>query len=51
MSGIEKKWYVLMAISGKEPKVREILEAEMKNTSLGDYISQVLIPTEKVYIL
>ena len=49
MSGIEKKWYVLRAISGKEPKVREILEAEMKNTSLGDYISQVLIPTEKVY--
>ncbi|MDD4636522.1 MAG: transcription termination/antitermination protein NusG [Bacteroidales bacterium] len=49
MSGIEKKWYVLRAISGKEPKVREALEAEMKNTSLGDYISQVLIPTEKVY--
>ena len=49
MSEIEKKWYVLRAISGKESKVREYLEAEMKNTELGEYVSQVLIPTEKVY--
>lgn len=50
MSEIEKKWYVLRAISGKESKVREYLEAEIKNDAgLGEYISQVLIPTEKVY--
>ena len=49
MSEIEKKWYVLRAISGKEAKVRELLEAEMRNGSLGDFVSQVLIPTEKVY--
>ncbi len=49
MSEIEKKWYVLRAISGKESKVREYLEAEIKNTGLGEYVSQVLIPTEKVY--
>ena len=48
MSGLEKKWYVLRAISGKEAKVREYLEAEMKNSDLGDYVAQVLIPTEKV---
>ncbi len=45
----EKKWYVLRAISGKENKVKEIIELEMKNTDLGQYVSQVLIPTEKVY--
>ena len=49
MSEIEKKWYVLRAISGKESKVKEYLEADMKNSDLGDYVSQVLIPTEKVY--
>lgn len=49
MSEIEKKWYVLRAVSGKEAKVKETLEAEMRNTDLGEYVSQVLIPTEKVY--
>ena len=49
MSEIEKKWYVLRAVSGKETKVKEYLEAEMRNSDLGDYVSQVLIPTEKVY--
>lgn len=43
------KWYVLRAISGKENKVKEYLDAEIKNTDLGQYVSQVLIPTEKVY--
>ena len=49
MSEIEKKWYVLRAISGKEAKLKEYLEADIKNSDLGDYVSQVLIPTEKVY--
>ncbi|MDR2534066.1 MAG: transcription termination/antitermination protein NusG [Tannerellaceae bacterium] len=51
MSDVEKKFYVLRAISGKENKVREYLEAELKNTDLKDYVSQVLIPTEKTYVL
>ena len=49
MSEIEKKWYVLRAVSGKEAKAKEFIEAEMRNTSLGEYVSQVLIPTEKIY--
>ena len=49
MSEIKKEWYVLRAISGKENKVKETLDAEIKNTDLGDFVSQVLIPTEKVY--
>ena len=48
MSEVEKKWYVLRAVSGKENKVKEYLEADMRNGSLGEYVSQVLIPTEKV---
>ena len=44
-----QKWYVLRAISGKEAKVKEILDAAIKNSDLGNYVSEVLIPTEKVY--
>ena len=48
----EKKheWYVLRAISGKEAKVKEVLDAAIRNTDLGKYVSEVLIPTEKVYV-
>src|SRR5574344_2781944 len=49
MSEIQKKWYVLRAVSGKENKVKEYIEASINNSSLGEYVSQVLIPTEKVY--
>jgi transcriptional antiterminator NusG len=44
-----KKWYVVRAISGKEKKVKEYLENEINAQNLQEYISQVLIPTEKVY--
>ena len=46
---MEKKWYVVRAVSGKEKKVKELIESEMRNTNLKDYVTQVLIPTEKVY--
>lgn len=49
MSEIEKKWYVIRAIGGKEKKVKEYIESEVSRLELEDYISQVLIPTEKIY--
>ncbi len=49
MSEIEKKWYVLRAIGGKEKKVKEYIESEISRLKLQDFVSQVLIPTEKVY--
>ena len=49
MAENKKNWYVLRAISGKEAKVKEVLDAAIKNGTLGQYVSQVLIPTEKVY--
>lgn len=45
------KWYVLRAISGKETKAKEYIEAEMRNSDLSDFVSQIIIPTEKVYIV
>jgi len=49
MSENVKKWYVLRAIGGKEKKVKEYIENEIANAGLQEYVSQVLIPTEKVY--
>ena len=51
MSEIKKEWYVVRAIGGKEQKVKEYIEAEIRHNHLEDYISQVLIPTEKVYTI
>jgi transcriptional antiterminator NusG len=49
MSDIEKKWYVIRAVGGKEKKVKELIENEIHRLNYEEYISQVLIPTEKVY--
>jgi transcriptional antiterminator NusG len=49
MSEIVKKWYVLRTVGGKEKKVKEYIESEIANAGLQEYVSQVLIPTEKVY--
>ena len=45
---LTRGWYVLRAISGKEAQVKEIIEGAMKRTDLGNFVFQVLIPTEKV---
>ena len=46
------KWYVLKAISGKENKVKEYIEGALVTSTLfKEYVSQVLIPTEKVVAL
>lgn len=42
------KWYVLKAISGKETKVKEYIETAMRTAGWDEFVSQVLIPTEKV---
>ena len=41
-------WYVLKAVSGKEAKVKEYIEAEMKhNDLLADNVIEVFVPLEK----
>ncbi len=42
------RWYVLRAVSGKEAKVKEYLEALMKKDRLLEQnVGQILLPTEK----
>ena len=43
------RWYVLRVVSGKERKIKEYLDAEVKRSKWENSIKQVLIPTEKVF--
>ena len=45
----EKKWYSLRVISGKERKIKERIELEIQRSGWQDVVTQVLVPTEKVY--
>jgi len=49
MAETEMKWYVMRAISGKEGKVKEYIDAMIhQGGEFAQHVSQVLIPTEKV---
>lgn len=45
----ETRWYSLRVISGKERKIKERLELEIKREKWENSIAQILVPTEKVY--
>src|SRR5690606_37927335 len=43
------KWYVVRAVSGKEKKVKQYVEAEVNRMGIQHLVPQVLIPMEKYY--
>lgn|SRR5690606_28399322 len=43
-----KKWYVVRSVSGQENKIKSYIESEVNRLNLQDFISQILVPTEKV---
>lgn len=45
----ETKWYVLRIVSGKEKKVKEHLDKEIRLSGWGNVILQILCPVEKVF--
>ena len=48
MSESGMNWYVLRAVSGKEGKVKEFIEAAKKhNDVLNASVGEILLPTEK----
>jgi len=46
---MEKKWYVVRTYSGHENKVKAYLDNEINVLGLVDKISNVLVPSEKVF--
>ena len=47
-TNVNKKWYVVRAVSGQENKIKAYIENEISRLGLEDYVDQVLVPTEKV---
>lgn len=45
----DTKWYVLRVVSGKEKKVKEYLDIEVRRSDWGNVIMQIFLPVEKVY--
>lgn len=45
---MEKKWYVVRVINGKEKKTKQYMEHEIDVCKLTDYVSKIIIPTEKI---
>lgn len=47
-SDVHVGWYVLRAVSGKETKVKEYIDAGINNGIFKGHVKQALIPTERV---
>lgn len=45
----ETKWYSLRVISGKERTIKERIEKEIKIEGWSEYVTNVVVPTEKIY--
>lgn len=44
-----RRWYSLRVISGKERKIKERIELEIERSGWRNFVTNVLVPTEKVY--
>ncbi|RYY57140.1 MAG: transcription termination/antitermination factor NusG [Chitinophagaceae bacterium] len=45
----ETKWFVLRVVSGKERKVKELIDREVSRSGWTELVKQVFLPVEKVY--
>ncbi len=45
----DTRWYSLRVISGKERKIKERLDLEIRREKWEHAVTQILVPTEKVY--
>lgn len=45
---VEKKWYVVRAVSGQEHKIKGYIETEIARLGFSQELEEVLVPTEKV---
>ena len=45
----DKRWYCLRVISGKENKLKERIDLEIKRSGWEEVVTQIPIPTEKIY--
>ena len=46
--GVEKKWYVVRAVSGQEAKIKDYIASEINSLGYDHHLEDILVPTEKV---
>jgi transcriptional antiterminator NusG len=44
-----RRWFSLRVISGKERKIKERIEFEIDRSNWNEFVTQILVPSEKVY--
>lgn len=44
-----KRWYCLRVVSGKERKIRDYIELEVKRSGWDNVITNIIVPTEKLF--
>src|SRR4051812_49221172 len=44
----KKQWYVVHVLAGQENKVCENLKKRIKTEEMGDYVYEIVLPTERV---
>ena len=45
---MRSQWFVIQTLSGLEQKVKDSIEKRIKPEEMGDYVTEVLVPMEKV---
>jgi len=45
---MRSQWFVIHTLSGQEQKVKESIEKRIKTEEMGDFIYEVILPTERV---
>ncbi len=45
----EKKWYVIRVVAGTEKKTKQNIESEIAVSTVKEWVTRVLTPTEKIY--
>ena len=43
-----KNWYVFIAVSGQENKIRDYMDSEINRLGFKDFVEDILVPTQKV---
>ena len=46
---VQHKWYVVRVKGGQEKKISTYIEKEVNRLNWNDFVTQVLVPTEKVF--
>lgn len=48
MDKMEKQWFVIHTLTGQETRVKESIDRRKEQEVMGEFIDEVIIPTEKV---